>query len=160
MANTRDDKTRARILLGIPVPWVYVATYLVGALLELVAPTGVMNRPPFGIVGAALFALGAAFAGWGWAIFKRAGTTRVPGERSARLVWWGPYRISRNPMYVGLTVAYLGEAGLLGHLWPVLCLPIVLVYVDRVVIPLEETRLHEAFGDDYDRYRSTVRRWL
>lgn len=66
-----------------------------------------------GVAGALLFLLGATIAGWGLVIFRRARTTTVPGRASAALVTWGPYRFSRNPMYVGLTLAYLGEAGLL-----------------------------------------------
>jgi protein-S-isoprenylcysteine O-methyltransferase Ste14 len=61
-------------------------------------------------VGAIVFTVGAVIAGWGWVTFRRARTTTVPGRASSRLVTWGPYRVSRNPMYVGLAVAYLGEA--------------------------------------------------
>jgi protein-S-isoprenylcysteine O-methyltransferase Ste14 len=63
-------------------------------------------------------------------------------------------------MYVGLSIAYLGEAGLLGHVWPILLLPVVLGYINALVIPVEEARLREVFGDEYDRYRSRVRRWI
>jgi protein-S-isoprenylcysteine O-methyltransferase Ste14 len=160
MASRGPESSWAARLLRAPVPWVYVAAYLVGVIVEQIAPTRVMARPAFGVAGAVLFVAGAAFAAWGWAIFRRADTTRVPGERSSRLVTWGPYRLSRNPMYVGLALAYLGEAGLLGQLWPVLCLPLVLAYVNGVVTPLEESRLRDAFGQDYERYQSAVRRWL
>ena len=107
-----------------------------------------------------MFVVGAIIAGWGLMTFRRARTTTVPGEKSAQLVTWGPYRFTRNPMYVGLTVAYLGEALILRQIWPLLFLPLVLAYVNWVVIPLEETRLLEVFGADYDRYRARVRRWI
>jgi len=112
------------------------------------------------IAGAALFSLGAIIAGWGLAIFRRARTTTVPGKSSAKLVTWGPYRFTRNPMYVGLTLAYLGEAGLLRQLWPIIALPFVLAYVNWTVIPVEEAKLVEVFGDEYERYRSRVGRWI
>jgi protein-S-isoprenylcysteine O-methyltransferase Ste14 len=63
---------------------------------------------------------GAGLAAWSWLIFKRAGTSAVPGEPSRLLVTRGPYRLTRNPMYVGLTLAYLGEAGALVQVWPLL----------------------------------------
>jgi len=93
--------------------------------------------------------IGAAIAVWGLVTFRRARTTTVPGQVSAQLVTWGPYRFTRNPMYVGLIVAYLGEAGILRQIWPILLLPLTIAYVNRIVIPLEESNLLEAFGAAY-----------
>jgi protein-S-isoprenylcysteine O-methyltransferase Ste14 len=107
-----------------------------------------------------LFGIGAAIAGWGLLTFRMARTTTVPGRASSRLVIWGPYRFSRNPMYVGLMVAYLGEAGILQHVWPVCLLPLIVAYVNWIVIPVEEAKLKEVFADDYERYRASVNRWL
>ena len=63
-------------------------------------------------------------------------------------------------MYVGLTLAYLGEVGILGHLWPLALLPLVLAYLNWMVIPVEEARLTETFGGEYEAYRGRVRRWI
>jgi protein-S-isoprenylcysteine O-methyltransferase Ste14 len=63
-------------------------------------------------------------------------------------------------MYVGLSLAYLGEAALLRQVWPAVLLPLTLIYLQRVVIPLEETRLRETFGPVYTEYCARVRRWL
>ncbi|MGA8074852.1 MAG: isoprenylcysteine carboxylmethyltransferase family protein [Candidatus Acidiferrales bacterium] len=112
------------------------------------------------IAGAVLFAFGAVIAGWGLVIFRKARTTTVPGRPSAQLVTWGPYRFTRNPMYVGLTLAYLGEAGLLKQIWPVVLLPLAIAYLNWTVIPVEEARLKEVFRDEYEKYRSRVRRWI
>jgi protein-S-isoprenylcysteine O-methyltransferase Ste14 len=141
---------------------VFVLNYLLGAALHTLWPIRLPWPLPVdpSIVGAVVFVLGVLVAGAGWLTFYRAGTTRVPGERSTALVTWGPYRVTRNPMYVGLSIAYLGEAGLLHQLWPVLLLPLTMAYLDRLVIPVEESRLHEVFGDAYDAYRARVRRWL
>ena len=72
----------------------------------------------------------------------------------------GPYRISRNPMYVSLTLAYLGEAGFLSQLWPVMLLPLTLAYVNLIVIPLEEEVLKGDFKEEYENYCTRVHRWL
>jgi protein-S-isoprenylcysteine O-methyltransferase Ste14 len=151
----------ARALLRIPVPWVFVLTYLAGAGLEGVFHLGrLIDHRFLSPAGTAVFAIGAVFAGWGWWMFHRAGTTRVPGETSVALVTWGPYRFTRNPMYVGLSVAYLGEAGILHQILPVILLPLTIVYLNRVVIPVEEGRLRAVFGVEYERYANRVHRWL
>src|SRR5262245_9302864 len=134
-----------RLLLRIPVPWVFVLGYLAGVGVEraLRPWSTVETLPGLVLAGSLLFVAGALIAGWGLATFRRARTTTVPGETSAQLVTWGPYRATRNPMYVGLTLAYLGEAGILRQFWPVVLLPLVIAYVNGVVIPLEETKLGE-----------------
>ena len=149
-------------LLRVPVPWVFVLNYLLGVLFQWLAPLPFAWTLPVraDIVGGVLFILGVVVAGSGWLAFHRVGTTRVPGQVSTTLVSWGPYRVTRNPMYVGLSLAYLGEAALLRQVWPALLLPLTLIYLQRVVIPLEETRLREAFGSVYIDYCARVRRWL
>lgn len=156
-------KSPVRWLLRVPVPWIFVLAYLVGALLERLVrlDLGVaVPRVASLTLGTALFAAGALIAGWALAIFHRAGTTTVPGERSNRLVERGPYRFTRNPMYVGLTLAYLGEAALLRQFWPMPLLVLVIAYLQGTVIPLEEARLREVFGEAYEAYCDRVRRWL
>jgi len=61
---------------------------------------------------------------------------------------------------VGLTTAYVGEAFLLRHVWPIGLLPLVLAYVNWVVIPVEQAKLTEVFDGEYAAYRQRVRRWL
>ena len=155
-------KNPVRFLLHVPVPWVFVLTYLLGVVLEHVhhgtlSPTAALVSKT---VGAVLFAVGAVIAGWGLVLFGKAKTTTVPGKLSGKLVTWGPYRFTRNPMYVGLVLAYLGEAGLLKQVWPVVLLPFTVAYINWTVIPVEEAKLEEAFPDEYKEYRLRVRRWF
>jgi protein-S-isoprenylcysteine O-methyltransferase Ste14 len=138
-----------RHLMRVPVPWVFVLTYIVGVGVEYALPLHLRNE-----------ALPDVCVAGGLLTFRVARTTTVPGRASARLVTWGPYRFSRNPMYVGLIVAYLGEAGLLRQIWPVLLLPLTVAYINRIVIPVEEAKLKEVFGEEYERYRVHVHRWL
>jgi protein-S-isoprenylcysteine O-methyltransferase Ste14 len=151
------------LLLKIPVPWVFILTYLAGLIPHFLIPFNFLanrNTQPVKIAGAFLFAFGALFAAWSLIIFREARTTTTPGESSNKLVMSGPYRFSRNPMYVSLTMAYLGEAGLLAQLWPVLFLPLMLLYLNKVVIPLEEEILSKDFNEEYKAYCSKVKRWL
>jgi Putative protein-S-isoprenylcysteine methyltransferase len=151
-----------RILMHIPVPWVFVLAYLIGAVFEYFFPSHNRTRPLAGVVGFGVFLMvaGAVLAGWCLKIFRKAHTTTVPGETSAELVTRGPYRFSRNPMYLALTFAYLGEAGILKHIWPLPLLPIVIAYLNWMVIPVEEARLLETFPEDYLRYKARVSRWI
>ena len=157
----RPVRNPFRLLLHIPVPWVFVLAYLVGVCLELpFRPNGGGHSSAIGKVGAGAFTVGAVIAGWSLVIFYKARTTTVPGRHSSELVERGPYRLTRNPMYVGLALAYLGEAGLLQQLWPVILLPLVLAYLNWIVVPVEEAKLRDDFGGRYESYRAKVRRWL
>ena len=160
----RDEVARPfQVLMRVPVPWVFILGYLIGVGLEYFWPlrlrSDVSGRVTTSI-GAVLFTVGALIAGWGLVTFRRARTTTVPGESSSQLVTWGPYRFSRNPMYVGLAIAYLGEAFLQRQVWPAVLLPIVLAYVNWVVIPVEQARLSDVFDAEYAAYQRRVRRWL
>jgi protein-S-isoprenylcysteine O-methyltransferase Ste14 len=112
------------------------------------------------IVGIVALATGTGFAAWSLVIFHKAHTTTTPGERSTHLVTWGPYRYSRNPMYVSLILAYLGEAGILAQAWPILVLPLTVAYIHWIVISVEEARLREVFAAEYEQYCARVRRWI
>lgn len=151
------------LLLKIPVPWVYILAYLLGVALQLLFPPRVHPNGmiiPLKIAGAVVFAIGAFFAGWSLLIFHKARTTTTPGENPVRLITWGPYRFTRNPMYVSLLLAYLGEAGMLVQIWPVLVLPLLLAYIQGIVIPLEEEVLSRVYGKEYEVFCSRVRRWV
>jgi protein-S-isoprenylcysteine O-methyltransferase Ste14 len=63
-------------------------------------------------------------------------------------------------MYVGLILVYLGEAGILNQIWPVLVLPLAVSYLNWIVIPVEEARLKEVFDLQYEEYCARVRRWI
>lgn len=155
-------KNPIRFLMHVPVPWVFVLTYLIGAALERVSRRTISPRAAMvtTILGAILFTVGAVIAGWGLVLFRKAKTTTVPGKSSLKLVTWGPYRFTRNPMYVGLVLAYIGEAALLEQIWPIVVLPFTVAYLNWTVIPVEEAKLEEAFQDQYVQYRLRVGRWF
>ena len=167
MSENRNQQRNAVkpfwLLMRLPVPWVFVLTYLIGVGLEILFPFGHRSAQVLlvsKIGGGVLFLIGAAIAAWGLFVFHKAHTTTVPGESSTKLVISGPYRFSRNPMYLGLIFAYVGEAGLLTQVWPLLVLPFGVAYVNGVVIPVEAAQLKEDFGNEYEQYRARVRRWI
>lgn len=152
-----------KLLLRIPVPWVFILTYLAGLALHFIFPFNILSGAALIVIkigGIILFAIGVIIAAWSLLIFHKASTTTTPGEISKKLVTFGPYRLTRNPMYVSLILAYIGEAGFLTQIWPVIVLPFMLFYLNQVVIPLEEDLLKKEFNKEYDDYRAQVRRWI
>lgn len=154
--QARADSAGVRV----PPPLIYIAGLLVGAALEQVVATpdlpGVwaLLAAVVGIVLAVLLDGGAMRR------FLRSRTAMEPWKPSSALVTTGPYRFTRNPMYLGMAVLYLGIALTFGLLWSVALLPVVLVVVDRYVIAREERYLTRRFGESYLQYREQVRRWL
>ena len=146
-----------------PPPTLFVAGFLAGWLVhrEWPVPVAPDGRAPV-LVGAGwvVAALGIAIMGWGLLTFVRHRTAIIPHRPATRLVDTGPYRYSRNPMYVGMTTAYLGGVLVTNMFWPLLLLPLVLLGLTRAVIRREERYLADAFGAEYDAYRARTRRWL
>jgi protein-S-isoprenylcysteine O-methyltransferase Ste14 len=146
--------------IRVPPPVYYVAGFLVGVALEIVFPT---DWPSTAVrVAAALIAGGAwlAFDGAAMVVFRRAGTSMVPMNPTTALVTSGPYRVTRNPMYVGMAFLYVALAFAFGVMWALVFLPVVIVMVDRLVIAREEPYLERKFGEVYRDYKARVRRWL
>jgi protein-S-isoprenylcysteine O-methyltransferase Ste14 len=83
-----------------------------------------------------------------------------PRTPTPELIVGGPYRFSRNPIYLGMTLLQAGIGLALGNLWIVLLLAPVLFVLQRAVIEPEETYLARRFGEAYAGYRARVRRWL
>jgi protein-S-isoprenylcysteine O-methyltransferase Ste14 len=93
-------------------------------------------------------------------LFGAAGTPVPPYRPTARLVFSGPYRYSRNPDYIGQALVYVGVALVANSWWPLFILPVVVFVVQRFVIEREERYLEAKFGQEYREYRARVRRWL
>lgn len=163
MPDQQKNGARINPVMRIPVPWVFILAYLVGFVVQLYLPFSVRSPEIVRIAliaGLILTLIGVAFAFSALGIFRKRSTTTIPFETPTSLVTSGPYRFTRNPMYVGLTLVYLGVAGTRAEIWPVIVLPLLFAYVNFVVIPVEERHLHETFGEAYDQYCARVRRWL
>lgn len=111
-------------------------------------------------VGVVLLIVGLVVMFWGMLTFAQSKTAILPMRPASRIVVHGPYRFTRNPMYVGMALAYLGGAIGMNSFWALILFPFVIVTLIHLVIRKEERYLLNAFGSDYDRYRRRVRRWL
>jgi len=143
-----NDVSKTNPLMHIPVPWVFVIAYLVGIGIQLEFPVSIGSAnwlTVTQVLGILLLAVGAALAVWAQWIFRREHTTTVPTKTTTSLVVWGPYRFSRNPMYLGLFLSFGGISVALTFVWSILLLFVVLYYVNSVVIPVEERQLRRNF---------------
>lgn len=160
-----DRATMSNPGVKIPPPFLYLLGFLIAWLLETrvmrvrfvggSASTGVIEIP-----GSILVVLGLGLVAWGLYTFARARTGILPVRPATRIVDHGPYRFTRNPMYTGLAITFLGGALILNFGWMVAVLPLVLVAIYTFVIKREERYLASAFPAEYADYRRRVRRWL
>jgi len=154
---------RVPFVMRIPPPLLFVATFLAGATLQRILPPQIeptaVDRAVF-IAGIALTAAGFLIAFSCLAMFLAARTTVMPFGTATSLIGRGPYRMTRNPMYLSLVLVYLGVAGMLGEVGPLVLLPLPVAILHWVVIPFEETRLRATFGAAFDVYCERVRRWV
>jgi protein-S-isoprenylcysteine O-methyltransferase Ste14 len=145
-------------------PLFYAAGFFLGLILEATVKRillpGPLGSPAAATAGWIIAVLGFALSLWGILTFNLAGTTMLPFESASRLVTRGPYRFTRNPMYVGGTLTYIGIAMWMNVAWPLVLLPLVLWGLYALVIREEEQYLGVTFGDDYAAYKKRVRRWL
>ena len=142
-----------------PPPVLYAVPLAIGLLLQRWHPIPILTPPIATFLG--IVCVGLGFVGLPAVLaFRRAQTSPKPWVPSTALVTTGPYRFTRNPMYLGFTLLYLGAALWTNAAWPLLFLPIVLVVMHYGVIVREEAYMARTFGEDYQRYRQRVRRWL
>jgi protein-S-isoprenylcysteine O-methyltransferase Ste14 len=149
----------ARVMF-IPPPLYYAAGLAGGLAINSVVPLPIGGHPVAAISGVVVAVLGLVSAGAGVVAVIRHRTTIVPHHPVATLVTGGAYRLSRNPMYAGLAIVYLGLTLLFGSWWPFAFWPLVMLAVYRLVIRPEEQYLAGRFGQTYTDYQSRVRRWL
>jgi protein-S-isoprenylcysteine O-methyltransferase Ste14 len=144
-----------------PPPLIYLVGLVLGWLLERRWPSPfrlIEEASPW--IGWALIAIGLAIFVLALAAFHRVHTSANPYAPTAAIATTGPYRISRNPIYIADVIIYLGVCALLNTPWPLLLLPVVIWVLNKGVIEREERYLENRFGNLYIVYKSHVRRWL
>jgi protein-S-isoprenylcysteine O-methyltransferase Ste14 len=160
MASRSDPNSLDHPDVRIPPPLIYVGGFVLGLLLERAAPVLVLPKTPSRIAAVLCIVLWAILTVWSIGLFHRARTSFLPIKPATRLVVYGPYQFTRNPMYFGLVCLYLGLALWFGMLRPLILVPVVIALVQRYVIAREEQYLERKFGAEYLRYKGSVRRWF
>ncbi len=115
---------------------------------------------PGGWVGAAVLAIAFAIAAWAVITMRRAGTRFETHQPTTRIVSAGPYRFTRNPIYVGMFLALIGLAIAFDNLWLLATLVPFYLVIRYGVVAREEAYLARKFGSAYLDYKASVRRWV
>jgi protein-S-isoprenylcysteine O-methyltransferase Ste14 len=111
-------------------------------------------------LGVALFSIGIAIDLWSIFTLRKAGTTMMPNAGAKALVTSGPFRFSRNPIYLGNTIALAGFAIAVRWGWLLLLIPVTVTAVTWLAVSREEQHLERRFGEEWRAYAKKVRRWV
>jgi protein-S-isoprenylcysteine O-methyltransferase Ste14 len=156
MYNAPPDTAQVIVL----PPLVYGAAFIMGLLLHMVFPLHLLPTTLARGIGVVCVLVSLPLAIATLRVLSRAHTPVDPMKPTTALVTEGPFRYSRNPIYLALTLLYVGVALLINALWILLLVVPALVVIRYGVIAREEVYLTRKFGDAYRQYTAQVRRWL
>lgn len=149
-----------KIKCKVMPPTYFMSLLLLSIVLHFVFPIGKIIQNPYNYLGILFIIFGIAINLWADEVFKKSKTTVKPDETPTSLEISGPFRISRHPMYLGMTAILFGEAIVLGSLVTFLFPLIFMILMEAVFIPLEEKNLEKEFKKRYRDYKKKVRRWI
>src|SRR5215208_742742 len=154
-----ENASTAQVLVRPPLAWALAV--ITGFVLGWLEPLEFVPEDwPAGLLGAVVFVLALALAVWALDTMTRAGTNVPTNRPTTTIVEGGPYRFTRNPIYMGMFGGLIGLGIAFDNLWlPLMLVPFALV-IRYGVVAREEAYLERKFGDAYRRYRQRVRRWL
>jgi protein-S-isoprenylcysteine O-methyltransferase Ste14 len=148
----------------IPPPLLFAMPLLTGFIVQHFVPThivtGAVPVHTLRLVGIAEILIALALMAWAMSTFVRFRTPIIPVHRARALVNEGPFKLTRNPMYLGFTVLYIGITFVANAFWPLVFLPEAIALTYLFAIRFEEAYLTREFGDAYRDYCSRVRRWI
>jgi protein-S-isoprenylcysteine O-methyltransferase Ste14 len=150
--------TGAQVRLIPPV--VYLTPFALMWALQQWRPWTIPGAAATNLAGLALIASSIFLMLWSFVTLTRANTTVIPWQQVSAIVATGPFRFSRNPIYLADAITYLGGSLAIHSWWPLLVVPGIVLVMRRKVIDREERYLTEQFGDAYREYQLRVRRWL
>jgi len=158
MSTTTTPHDHAPVIA--PPPLIYLAGIALGWAIHRWVPAVRLTLPPARNVAIVLLAAGGLLAVWSLVEFIRHRTHPDPYHPTATIIATGPFRFSRNPIYVAFAAIQAGLGLATGNGWMLVTLVPVLLTVRYGVIAREEAYLKQKFGDEYLDYLSRVRRWL
>ncbi len=153
-----DEPDRPGVI-ALP-PLIYLGFFLFGLAADLVWPLPLLPQLVQYVVGLALIILSGVLIAWTLPMFRRADTSFDVRKPTTALIIEGPFRFSRNPAYLSLSLLYAGLAAAIDGLWIFVLLAPALVVMHYGVILREERYLERKFGDEYQKYKASARRWF
>ena len=154
-----DTADTAQVIIRPPLAWGLAV--IAGLALNWLVPLPFLPVDlPAGWLGAMVFILALALVAWAIVTITRAGSNVPTNLPTTTIVASGPYRFTRNPIYLGMFLGLIGLAIAFDNLWLLMMLVPFALVIRYGVVAREETYLERKFGDVYRRYRARVRRWL
>lgn len=146
----------------IPPPLFYVLTFIAAVLIQKKIPIDdyIFNLKKLKFLGLIFIVIALFFLIRSLRQFFKSKNTFIPIKPASSLQNNGIYNITRNPMYVGLAIAYLGITCFVGNWWNIILFPVLLAFLQEYIIKREERYLERRFTKEYLEYKSKVRRWL
>ena len=161
---TASTENRDTAGIPFPPPLAFIGALGVGFALQYLIPLRILPAAtgigPLEWIGAGLVLAAIALAICTFTCFYLARTSPFPERPTTSLVIRGPFRFTRNPMYLSLLFVLVGWAVYLSNLATVVVFPLFVVYMNRYQIMPEERALSSLFGGEFEAYRKRVRRWL
>jgi protein-S-isoprenylcysteine O-methyltransferase Ste14 len=154
-----DTADTAQVIIRPPLAWGLAV--IAGLALNWLVPLPFLPVDlPAGWLGAMVFILALALVAWAIVTITRAGSNVPTNLPTTTIVESGPYRFTRNPIYLGMFLGLIGLAIAFDNLWLLMMLVPFALVIRYGVVAREETYLERKFGDVYRRYHTRVRRWL
>jgi protein-S-isoprenylcysteine O-methyltransferase Ste14 len=154
-----DTAATAQVVIRPPLAWALavIAAFALDWLMPLPFVPAAVSAP---WLGGAVFVVALALFAWAIATITRAGSNVPTNRPTTSIVDTGPYRFTRNPIYLGMMLGLVGLAIAFDSLWPLVTLVPFALVIRYGVVAREEAYLERMFGEVYRRYRARVRRWL
>lgn len=143
-----------------PPPLIYAGALAIGLIVHRFFPVKLFPGAGARLLGRVCMGISGMLALSAFFEMRRAGTHVDPRHPATALVTQGPFRLTRNPLYLSLTLLYTGIALMVNSLWAILLLPGALIVIRYGVINREERYLERTFGEQYLSYKAKVRRWI
>jgi protein-S-isoprenylcysteine O-methyltransferase Ste14 len=145
---------------GFRPPLIYLASIVTGLAIDWAWPLPMPSGAPARLLGIFLIVAAVLLFGYSAKRFRSAGTPVPTRKPTTAIVKAGPYRFSRNPIYLAFSLLQLGIAVWVGSWWLIATLAVAVAIIHCVVIPREERYLLARFGAEYRDSKASVRRWL
>lgn len=154
------DSTQDHPGVVAPPPLIYAGTLAIGLVVHRFFPVKCFPGTAARLLGRLCISLSGMLALSAFLEMRRAGTHVDTRQPATALVTQGPFRLTRNPIYLSLTLLYAGIALMVNSLWAILLLPGAVIVIRYGVINREERYLEQKFGELYLTYKAKVRRWV
>ena len=144
----------------IPPPVLLIIAIALSYLVSLLFPGLQFNSATLSVLGITAIASGIGLFVWAGSLLQQRKTTLHPRGKPSKLVTYGPYGFTRNPIYLGFLLISIGTSLLFANVLAFVGPLIFFAFVSTFVIPFEETMLTKVFGGSYKKYRQSIRRWI